>query len=437
MRVAHVLRKYNPAEWGGTETALLRLLECLRQQGVESVIHCPRLEEEPVFDPLARCGATVRRFDTCVPVWGIPAEERRRMIAVGGNLMSFDLLRELWRAPDVDVIHTHTLGRLGGIAMTCARLNKLPFVVTIHGGALDLPEGLKRAMQRRRARGFEWGRAFGLLFGARKLFDRADAILTCNPKEAGLLRARHPGRRVEVQPHGIPVRLYREDHRAQALEMCPDLRSRRVLLAAGRVDPVKNQLWLVEQAPEILRRHPDVILVLAGACTDSAYGATLSRRMDTLGVRDRVLLTGGFPSADPRLIGLFQVAKAVVLPSVSETFGLVILEAWAAGAPVIASNTSGASSLVRHGQDGWLFDLSNAVSFHDALDWTLLNEDQAARMAAAARERVGAEFDNAAVAARLKRLYEELIEEKQFERWRAPRFRRSRPHTRKEPTCDT
>ena len=72
MRVVHLLRKFNPAEWGGTETAIQRLLEGLRAQGVSSVVYCPRLDTAcPERDPLVEAGYRVERFSAFVPVLGI------------------------------------------------------------------------------------------------------------------------------------------------------------------------------------------------------------------------------------------------------------------------------------------------------------------------------------------------------------------------------
>src|SRR6185503_12947829 len=140
MRVAHILRKYNPAEWGGTEAAIERLFEGLHPT-VTPVIYCPKLQKNGAVndarDPLAERGYEIKRFRACVPVWGISKTERAQMISVGGNILSFDLIAALWREP-VSIIHSHALGRLGGIALTVAKRRKLPFVVTIHGGYLDL-----------------------------------------------------------------------------------------------------------------------------------------------------------------------------------------------------------------------------------------------------------------------------------------------------------
>ena len=427
MRVIHLLRKYDPAEWGGTETAVQRLFDGLRQQGVTPVMYCPRVHGNGAHQAVAASdvhpgredGAApsanngpIRRFRTCVPAWGISRQERRRLISVGGNLMSFDLLPAMWREPDVALVHTHTLGRLGGIASAVARGRRLPFVVSIHGGLLDIPPALKASFDEPSSRGFEWGKIFGLLLQSRRLIQHADAVLTCNPTEAELLRKNHPGKRIVIQPHGIPALNYRQDHRAAARAAFPQISGRDVLLCVGRIDPVKNQGWLITQAPEIFRAHPQALLVLVGAYTNEAYGRELERQIRELGLSDRVLLTGGLPQGDPRLIGLIQESRAVLLPSISETFGLVLLEAWAAGTTVISSRTSGASALIREGENGWLFDLSDPRAFHQAVGQSLLNPGWRARQAEAGRELVTRDYDVTSVAGRVKQLYRELIEAK-------------------------
>ena len=125
-----------------------------------------------------------------------------------------------------------------------------------------------------------------------------------------------------------------------------------------------------------------------------------------------MILTGGLPPGDPRLIGLLQDARAVVLPSVSETFGLVILEAWAAHTAVIASRTTGATSLIEDGKTGVLFNLEAPEGFHAGIDRLWFDPDWAGQLASAGRQRVWADFDTRVLAERMRRLYENLIEEK-------------------------
>jgi len=416
MRVVHLLRKYNPAEWGGTETAILRLFDGLRQHRVTPVAYGPRIENSATPDPLLEGGFAVKRFNACVPIWGISRKQKHQLISVGGNLMSFDLLARLLREPNVAVMHTHTLGRLGGIASTAARLRRIPLVLTIHGGFLDLPESVKENFRNSHIGGLEWGKLFGAVLRSRRLLQDADAVLTCNRKEAALLKEKYPRKRIVVQPHGVPTSLYRKDHRQTAREAFPAIRDSRLLLAVGRIDPVKNQRWLVEQSPELFRRHPDTMLVLAGACTHEAYGQSLQREIAKSGLHNHVLLTGGLPPGDPRLIGLFQSAEAIVLPSVSETFGLVILEAWAAGTTAISSRTSGALDLIRHGENGWVFDLDAPETFHQIVDCSLRRPELRSQHAAAGGKLVSAEYDTTVLAGRMKNLYVEITREKHAHR---------------------
>jgi glycosyltransferase involved in cell wall biosynthesis len=406
MRVLHVLRKFDPAEWGGTEAAVSRLFDGLRQQGVTPVMYCPRINGN------GHSNGDIKRFKVCVPAWGVSREKKRQLITLGGNLMSFDLLPALWRERDAALVHTHTLGRLGGIASTVARKRRLPFVVSIHGGLLDVPEGLKSTIDDAPHDGIEWGKIFGLLFRARELIEDADAVFTCNPREAELLREKHPDKRVEIQPHGVSLDDYQKDHRATAREAFPQIRGREVLLCVGRIDPVKNQGWLLAQVPEIFRAHPGAMLVLTGACTNANYGNELENQIRQLGIGDRVLITGGLPPGDARLIGLFQESRVVLLPSNSETFGLVLLEAWAAGTTVISSRTSGAAALVRDGENGWLFDLAEPAAFHRAVNDTLRDPVLRSRLAETGQRLVRNEYDVKAIGRRVKNVYEELIESK-------------------------
>src|SRR5260221_8955630 len=78
MRAVHVLRKCDPAEWGGTETAIQRLFQGLREHGVDSVVYCPQLRNGRASDPLAEAGCTVKRFSAFLPILGLPRRRRHQ-----------------------------------------------------------------------------------------------------------------------------------------------------------------------------------------------------------------------------------------------------------------------------------------------------------------------------------------------------------------------
>lgn len=411
MRVVHILRKYDPAEWGGTETAIHQLVDGLAVHGVTSAVYAPQLRSGAAAglkDPLAESGSEVRRFRAWLPMVGISPSRRAQMVAVGGNLVSLDLLRDLWRERSASVIHSHVFGRLGAMGLRVARRRRIPFVASVHGGLYDVPATMKRGWTESGRGGLDWGKAFGLMLGARGMVGESDAVVTCNPVEAKLISERHPGLRVMVQPHGVPAARYAVDHRAEALEAFPILRGRRLLLMPGRVDPVKNQDWVAAQTAKLVRRHPDLAVVSVGPCTDAAYGDQLHARIDQDNLDTSFFAVGKLPPGDPRLVGLMQLAEAVVLPSISETFGLVILEAWAAGTPTISSRTSGAVSVIKPGHNGWLFDLERPESFHRAVDELLADRGRRDAYGERGRAVVRAEYDSAVLAGRMRRLYEEL-----------------------------
>jgi alpha-maltose-1-phosphate synthase len=410
MRAVHVLRKYNPAQWGGTETAVLQLTNGLREHGVSSTFFAPELKEIVGSDPLAENGYEVKRYKAIVPVMGISAEQRAQLVSVGGNLMSFDLIWRLFREP-AEVIHTHALNRIGGIALTVAKFRRLPFVVQIHGGVLDLPEKVREELARPLKGGFEWGRVLGAPLRSRRVLPEADAILTCNKREAALLGEKYPGKRILVQPHGVPLARFEKDQREPAMEAFPELRSAPYLLVLGRIDPVKNQGWVMEQLHALRQRHGNLHLVIAGACTDEAYGKLLKKEARKSGSEDRVIFAGALPPGDARLVGLLQGAAAVVVPSLSETFGLVILEAWAAKRPVISTRNSGAIDLVVDGCNAHLFDLDEPGRFHAAVD-RVLNDSAHARELGMRGFDWAREFDTVKLAGRVRDLYVELAEAK-------------------------
>jgi glycosyltransferase involved in cell wall biosynthesis len=407
MHISHILRKYEPAQWGGTETAVLRLIQGLQTHGISSAVHAPHGETLGDNDPMRDVGVKVSRYHAFAPVLGISQRQRDELISWGGNLFSFDLFTQLLQSP-ADVIHSHALNRIAGIGLQVARWKKIPHVATLHGGALDIPAEVNEQLTAPLKGGFEWGKALGALVQSRRVLDLTDAIFTCNPREAQLLQQKYPHQRVIVQPHSVPAAQYAVDHRSAALKAFPQIAGRDLIVKVARLDPAKNLPWLVRQLPEIKRRHPKSILVLIGAGTTQHVVEELNREIERLGLQNDVLLTGGLASGSPELIGLIQQARVFTLSSTAEPFGIVILEAWAAGTPVISSRTSGPLDLIDHGRTGLLYDLETPATFHQAIDAVFNDANLHQHLREEARAHVLAEFDVPSIAARVARVYEDL-----------------------------
>ena len=407
MHISHILRKYEPTQWGGTETAVLRLIQGLQTHGISSAVHAPHGATLGDNDPMRDMGVKVSRYHAFTPVWGISERQREELVSWGGNLFSFDLFTQLLQSP-ADVIHSHALNRIAGIGLRVARWKKIPHVVTLHGGALDIPAEVNEQLTAPLKGGFEWGKALGALVQSRRVLELTDAIFTCNPREAQLLQQKYPHQRIIVQPHSVPATQYAVDHRSAALKAFPQIAGRDLIVKVARLDPAKNLPWLVRQLPEIKRRHPKAMLVLIGAGTTQHVVEELHREIERLGLQNDVLLTGGLASGSPELIGLIQQARVFALSSTAEPFGIVILEAWAAGTPVISSRTSGPLDLIAHGRTGLLYDLETSSTFHQAIDVVFNDPNLHRHLREQARAHVLAEYDVPSIAARVARVYEDL-----------------------------
>ena len=258
--------------------------------------------------------------------------------------------------------------------------------------------------------GVEWGKTFGWLLGARRVLERADAVLTCNRTEAMLLKQKYPDKIVMAQPTAWLRGSIKRIIAPPCTEAFPELNGKQVLLVVGRIDPVKNQGWIVSQFPRALERHPRMHLVLAGACTDEAYGKLHQERDPQPGVRtvrdlDRRVAVE--LAATDRLVPIRR-RRCVTLSFRDFRFGHS--RGLGGGHARARLADFGALDLIREGENGWLFDSTDPATFHHCLDALLQDPARAQEMAKAGQARVEAEFDCEVLAKRIKHLYEELID---------------------------
>jgi 1,4-alpha-glucan branching enzyme/glycosyltransferase involved in cell wall biosynthesis len=126
-----------------------------------------------------------------------------------------------------------------------------------------------------------------------------------------------------------------------------------VFLFVGRLAVQKGPDLLIEAIPMILQCRGDAKFVIVG---DGHMKGALEARVNQLGIGHAVCFTGSVKSGSAHLKALFKSCDAVVVPSRNEPFGIVVLEAWAAGKPVVATTCGGPRDFVTPGQDGFLVD---------------------------------------------------------------------------------
>jgi D-inositol-3-phosphate glycosyltransferase len=185
---------------------------------------------------------------------------------------------------------------------------------------------------------------------------------------------------------------------------------RPIILFVGRIQPLKGPDVAVRALAGVHRG--DALLVLVGGASgvDGAaeLAATRSLAAD-LGVAERVVFVE--PKPHHLLSSYYRAADVVIVPSRSESFGLVALEAAACGIPVVASAVGGLLNVVHDGVTGLLVEGRHPERFARALAQVIDDPVAAAAMGAAASVRAR-RFTWSFTAARLRRLYADLVEQR-------------------------
>jgi glycosyltransferase involved in cell wall biosynthesis len=352
-KVAHVMRRFVPGKWGGTESVVFNLARSYIQQGMESPVFCTDMFSHPGTEQFNE--VPIHRFRYVFPWFFLGDEARVKLMLKGGSPLSMGLFRALLREPNLTVIHAHAQHRLGGIARTVARLRGIPYVVSIHGGYLTLPPEQSRKMQDPFRGKPEWGKALGWLLGARRVLQDADAILCVGRDEHDQMRRLY-GEKAHYVPNGVCTGLFRKADGAAFRSYAGLQSGDKLVLCVSRIDYQKNQLLLVRAFARFAATRPEWKLALIGAVTVEDYRNQILAEIKRAGLEDRVVMIPGFEPDDPLLPSAYKAAEVFVLPTVHEPFGIVILEAWASGVPVIASRVGGIPGFSQDGRDILLFE---------------------------------------------------------------------------------
>jgi len=241
----------------------------------------------------------------------------------------------------------------------------------------------------------------------------SDAICASSPVEAlqliDLYRA-DPDR-IELVPLGVDHAFFSPGDRSGA-RRAVGFDDAPVVLFVGRIQPLKGLDVAVEALA--LSRHRDARLVVVGGPSGADGDVDLARvrrRIDDLGLGGRVHLVA--PQPHHLLSTYYRAADLCLVPSRSESFGLVALEAAACGTPVVASAVGGLTSLVIDGVTGRLIEGRDPAAFATAVDDLLGDTDIADAMGAAAAARA-LEYRWPITAGRLRRSYADLSSTRQL-----------------------
>ena len=383
-RVLMVTRRFWPLT-GGAESAVAALAAEFRHEQAEPTIITSRWQTDWPPALVHRGVPVVRLAHPGGSAW----RTLRAMLSLGRWLRT--------RAGRFDIVYVSMLRHEAYTVLSARRRGGWPVVLRAEG----VGENGDCAWQAKANFGHRIGRACRT----------ADAIVA--PSQIAfdeLLAAGYPVERVHLIPNGVAIpdapadAAARQAARAALAAANADLKlpdGATLAVYTGWLHPAKGLTTLVDAWRIVAKQHRQARLWLVG---EGPLEDELEEQIKEVGLTGRVVLAGAFDAVDE----ILQAADLFVQPSPSEGLSFSLLEALAAGLPVVASDIPGNRLAIDAGEHGLLAPPGDATLWAAAIGTLLAEPQQAAKLAAAGRERVSREFSLGKMVAEHLALFREL-----------------------------
>jgi glycogen(starch) synthase len=382
---------FPPRESGGTAAHVAGLSQALADDGHDVVVLTiahPRADRE------AEALGPVRVVRGVVDLPWLPKTEpvsrtasaNHAMVKLGAQLPT---LLDGWRP---DVVHGHDW-RMGWASDSLSSIFGVPFVLTMHGTERvrhggQLPPGTPSDIN-----SIEWWLAF-----------QADRLISPTKFMVGQLVSGFelPPELVVRVPNGIDPDLWKPPVEGSSND--EPIEREQLVLSWGRVQFEKGFQVLARSMANVRSRVPGVECTIAGR---GSYQPVLQAQIDVEGVSDIVRIAGFVDDAELR--ALTQRAGCVVIPSLYEPFGLVALEALAAGAPLVVARTGGLAEMIEGTDAGLTFEPGRPDDLANCIERVLTDRLLADELTRNARDLIERKYSWQAIAATTARVYSDTI----------------------------
>jgi glycogen synthase len=359
----------------GVQNHTAELTRALDRRGVVQTVLTTRPPTAPYFQRLGDHARVIRL--------GFPVRRFRQLYAPQAAIIAPIL------ALRADVVHVHLGEDLAvlPVGAAAARLHRLPLVLTVHTSLRHTlaVSDLRSAVLKTLGGPIErWGE------------HSAEAVLVITPRLRRLLPSDGADEnRVHLIPPGVNPSLFEGPFE----DPFSGVGTPRVLFV-GRLAPQKGVGTLVSAAG--LLEDPRAQVLLVG---DGPARSKLKREAKRIGVSDRLHFVGFV--AHERLPAVLAHADVLVLPSIYEELGTVLLEAMQAALPIVASRTGGIPDVIEDGVNGMLVPPDEPAALAHAINRLLADRNLARRLSEGARER-GKDYDWEVLAERVLRVYQDV-----------------------------
>ena len=305
-----------------------------------------------------------------------------------GNILNFKL----------DVVHAHTPFTMGLLAKVIAKHQKIPLVYTHH---THYPEYAKIYLKEKVIT------PLLARFLSTRYANLADTIIAPSYKIKKLLREYGVKKKkpIHILSTGIDLKLFKKSKKnrlslRKKLKISPKAK---VLIFVGRMGKEKNVTFLLKSIKEVSKKEKDVILLMVG---DGPFLANLQKMAEKMKLEDNILFTKNIPHL--KIPAYYQAADIFVFSSLTETQGIVILEAIACGLPVVALEDSAFKGIAVNNKNSFLIKKALPTLFAKKVI-ELINNPSLCQQFSKASQKIVDNFSEEKQAERLITIYKELI----------------------------
>lgn len=285
----------------------------------------------------------------------IPAIQDVTDMGVSFPLPVQSMVEETVRELQPDIIHSHHPYMLGSMALRVAAQHLVPLVFTHHTRYEFYAHYVRRDSAPARRFAARLGTGYCEL---------ADQVIAPSESIRQLLKERGVETPIEAIPTGVDLQKYAEGDRAAARERFGIPAGCFLCGTVSRLAPEKNVGFLVQAVARYLRRNQAAHFLVVG------YGPaenSMRKMCEEMGVADRCSFAG--KTTGQELVDAYHAMDAFAFASNTETQGMVLVEALAAGCPLVALDAPGTREVVRDGENGRLIQEEDEDAFAGGLSW--------------------------------------------------------------------
>jgi glycosyltransferase involved in cell wall biosynthesis len=305
----------------------------------------------------------------------------------------------------LDIIHTHHPVLLGQTAAAKARDYNLPLVFTFHTQYHEythyIPFPQEQVQEFLKNRVIGWLREF--MRKCQHIIIPSESMRSVLVNEYGLVD------KFTVIPTGIDLTPYKKADGA-AIRAGWNWNDDKVIISAGRLAEEKNWGTLLQAFAMAQKAQPNIRLVLLG---DGPQSQALQSLAGELGITERVTFVGKVPFEE--VPNYLKAADLFAFASITETQGLVTLEAMAAGLPAVAVDGAGTRDILEDGKQGFLRQ-NDPADLADGIVQVVENPSLRSKFKTSAL-RTSRSYDNARLARKMLKVYEQAIRDKANEQY--------------------